>query len=210
MIKPKQIQGLIEMVNGGWKVVEGEFTLIEGGHVQINQINLGNIIDSVFPSILGEGYPDRYITCEMELFFASNHRYVRDEEDENYLINQWSVTANKLVRFNVLKPYAHNANGYYWACSNGDIATLSETGVYVVYDTANGAHHTIDYVGKLAGGTFEVVFNLASTSLYLTINSYLRSHEHFSAIPVYEIRCGYKLRMMNFEIENFSQEEYRE
>lgn len=184
----------IESFLAGWKSVGGDFSITEGGFgTPTYQINLLEIIDNFFPIQFHEDYPDRYITGELELFFACNHLYQNDY--------QVSTTANRLYRFSCIKNYADRYDNKNYSIGS-NLSLIHQSGRYTIY---NGPHLRVTSIGELPASAYSAkIQTINPTSIGILVTAFLRNVSAFSSVPKYVSSVKWKLRLLNHDVENYT------
>jgi len=171
----------------GWKAIEGDF-VVNPNKAKL-AINLRTLIDSFFPASSQETTPDRGITCEVDFFFFVNHIGYNEQEEVYHL----AVTANKLIRFNIMKTVTESESVALYVST---IDYLSETGNYVIYDSSSGYFTSVRSNGNIRNEDITLSFSGSGNSTaYLNVTNDLQRNPSFSANPRYPLQVQYKLRM---------------
>lgn len=205
----KSLAGMfdIEPFFNGWKSTSGNFTITEGGigGTPSHQIQLAEIIDDLFPVVSGENFPDRYITGELELFFATNHWFY-DSSGEEVIATQVSATANKLYRFSCLKNFATGGyNNLNYSIATTGLSAIHESGRYTIYTGVDGVHKTVSSIGLLPDTAFTSEIQITTpTNIGIVVQAFLKSSGLFMSTPAYETAVHWKLRLFNHEVLDYT------
>jgi hypothetical protein len=204
MLKPKQIVGYLPIykLHDGWIVAEGYF-MVYASRPPETQIDLAAYIAELFPALPGEAIHDRSISCEIELFCHMNHI----GEDANRDVYHMSLSANKLLRLNLLRTVTEEGEVTYASALN----KISETGRWVKYDSVNQYFNGVLDDGELSNTAIAVsLVNSASGNCGLQIINNLRDDPDFDRNPDYPVMIEYKIRMydLSFPYQGLVTNEY--
>lgn len=192
-----------------WQVLQGELTgITPTASVSLRTIDLTSFLTTYFNTQSGEERPDKGLTFEADLFFFMNHVY--EIEGSPPTIHHFSLTANLLIRFTLMKT---NTSVFYL----GNMTVINASGKWVKYDYTVNEGKVEFYTGILSNGNaipqigtpgetpnatqcFAVVHDALTTStLKFTVSNILRDNTGFSSLPNYDAKVRYKIRALNYD-----------
>ena len=203
-----------------WEYTEGEISPVTPTNsAALRTIDLTSWINGAFPS-LNEALPDKGLTVEMEFFFFMNHWFEREVPESTNEQIHYSLTANLLTRFNILKT---NLNTFFIS----NFKNISATGKWVKYGFTVDGTKILPYASILASGDlkpsveasletpdattcFKVLPDvLSNTTVKLIVSNLLRTNTAFSNLPDYIAKVKYKVRILNYDQEDHTHEYQR-
>lgn len=192
-----------------WETTEGEITPLKPSTVEANRtINLTSWLETVFPENPEENRPDKGLTIEIEFLFFMNH-WATDQQKPTPVNYHISLTANALIRFNVLRT---NTSKFY----QSPFKLVSASGKWVEYGfNVNTPYYSILDSGNLlpdiansptSGQCFEISSINDQSYVKLAIKNNLQINSELNSQPDYEAKVFWKARAIQYDQDDHTYE----